>query len=53
MMNAAVFPEPVTAPPTMSFPASATGIVLDWIGVGEVKPISAKPFKIGRERDIA
>ena len=51
-MNAAVFPEPVTAFPTMSFPIRATGIVAAWIGVGIVKPSVAIAFSKGRERFI-
>jgi len=52
MVNAAVFPEPVTAPPTTSLPKSATGIVAACIGVGLMKPTVVRAFKIGRERFI-
>jgi hypothetical protein len=33
-MKAAVFPVPVCARPSTSFPASASGIAIAWIGVG-------------------
>src|ERR1700753_1652212 len=51
MINAAVFPEPVCAPPTTSLPRRATGIVLAWIGVGAAKPIEDMPFRIGRDKE--
>jgi hypothetical protein len=50
MINAAVFPEPVTAPPTTSLPKSATGIVATWIGVGLLKPTVVRALRIGRDR---
>lgn len=40
IVKAAVFPEPVTAEPTMSCPFMDTGIPLDWITVGLTYPSS-------------
>ena len=37
-MNAPVFPVPVWAIPTRSFPARPVGILLTWIGVGCSQP---------------
>ena len=37
--KAAVFPEPVLAIPTTSWPSRMTGMVLRWIGVGTEKPL--------------
>src|SRR5690349_11477703 len=51
-INAAVFPEPVTAPPTTSLPNNATGIVFAWIGVGCENPTDARPRWMGLDRDI-
>jgi hypothetical protein len=50
MINAAVFPEPVTAFPTISFPRRATGIVAAWIGVGIVKPKEVTALSRGRDK---
>lgn len=52
MMNAAVFPDPVTAFPTTSLPNSATGIVAAWIGVGAWNPSEVIDLMIGLERFI-
>ena len=51
--NAAVLPLPVTAPATMSLPASAMGIVRDWIGVGFWKFIALKARNSARFRRSA
>eukprot|EP00962_Isochrysis_galbana_P033791 scaffold11371_cov112-Isochrysis_galbana.AAC.3 len=40
--NAAVFPEPVSAEPTMSRPASVGPMHAAWMGVGSRSPISAQ-----------
>ena len=44
--NAKVLPDPVFALPTRSRPSSRVGIVLAWISVIWVKPMSAIPFKV-------
>ena len=51
IMKAPVFPDPVTAPPTTSFPIKAIGIALLWIGVGVVKPTDARPRRTGRDKE--
>ena len=50
IMYAAVLPEPVTAPATMSFPKRAMGVEADWMGDGLVYPKLANPFNTGRAR---
>jgi hypothetical protein len=45
--KAAVFPVPVWAHPSKSFPSSITGIHCSCIGVGLVYPWFFKAFKIG------
>ena len=52
-MNAAVLPDPVAAQAQMSLPASATGMVADWTGVGSAKPMAVMPLttddKVGED----
>lgn len=50
IVNAPVFPDPVTAPPTTSLPSNATGMVAAWIGVGVLKLIVVRALRMGRER---
>lgn len=47
--NAKVFPEPVRAAPSTSFPARRGGIDFSWTGVMVSKPISLRPFIVGSE----
>lgn len=47
--NARVFPEPVRAAPSTSFPARRGGIDFSWTGVMVSKPISLRPFIVGSE----
>jgi hypothetical protein len=42
MPKASVLPEPVGALPQMSLPASAAGMVADWMGSGLVMPNFSK-----------
>jgi hypothetical protein len=47
--NARVFPEPVRAAPSTSFPARRGGIDFSWTGVMVSKPISSRPLIVGSE----
>lgn len=47
--NARVFPEPVRAAPSTSFPARSGGIDFSWTGVMVSKPIPSRPFIVGSE----
>jgi hypothetical protein len=47
--NARVFPDPVRAAPSTSFPARRGGMDFSWTGVMVLKPISSIPFSVGSE----
>jgi hypothetical protein len=47
--KARVFPEPVRAAPSTSFPARRGGIDCSCTGVMVLKPISSRPFIVGSE----
>ena len=44
--KARVFPEPVLAAPTRSFPSRRCGMALAWMPVMWVKPISEMPLRV-------
>lgn len=48
--NAAVFPEPVSECPMMSFPVRINGMACDWINVGVEYPWSCIALRIGAGR---
>lgn len=48
--NARVFPDPVLAAPSTSFPASSGGIAFSCTGVIVLNPISSNAFMVFSER---
>ena len=52
-MKAAVLPEPVCAEAHRSPPQRAAGITRDWMGVGFLKPSSARPLSSGIDSRIS